>query len=154
MLLPSGTPPPPPVNRPDDDWMPFWDHVEFETAEFLFKGDQMSASKIDRLLNLWDLYRTIDSPPLGDVKWNCFQINTHSGERPDINVPSWMDNSYNVWFRDPWEVIRNMLANPMFTDEMDYHPYRKFSSSNDEHQWKDFMSGDWAWDQAVSFFSF
>ncbi|KAG1732554.1 hypothetical protein EDB19DRAFT_2003517 [Suillus lakei] len=164
VFLPPGTPPPPTVNRSDDDWMPFQNRTEFETAEFLFKDDQMSASKIDHLLNLWaatlakhndcppfadhrDLYSTIDSSPLGDVKWDCFQVQ-YSGEKPDIDVPSWMSNSYDVWFRDPQEVIRNMLANPMFADEMDYRQYREFSSSNDECQWKDFMSGDWAWDQA------
>ncbi|KAG1732804.1 hypothetical protein EDB19DRAFT_1896692 [Suillus lakei] len=144
--------------------MPFWNCTEFETAEFLFKDDQMSALKIDHLLNLWaatlakhndcppfadhrDLYSTIDSSPLGDVKWDCFQVQ-YSGEKPDIDVPSWMSNSYDVWFRDPWEVIRNTLANPMFADEMDYRPYHEFSSSNDECQWKDSMSGDWVWDQA------
>lgn len=170
MFLPPGTPPSPPVNRSDDDWMPFCDRVEFETAEFLFKDDQMSASKIDRLLNLWaatlakhsdrppfadhrDLYRTIDSSSLGDVKWDGFQVQ-YTGEKPDVDVPSWMSSSYDVWFRDPREVIRNMLANPMFAGEMDYCPYREFSSLNDERQWKDFMSGDWAWDQAVRFFSF
>jgi hypothetical protein len=65
-----------------------------------------------------------------------------------------MGNSYDVWFRDPQEVVCNMLANPMFADEMDYCPYCKFSSSNNEHQWKDFMLGDWAWDQAVCFLSY
>ncbi|KAG2053668.1 hypothetical protein BDR06DRAFT_982727 [Suillus hirtellus] len=84
---------------------------------------------------------------LGDVKWDSFQIQ-YTGKKPDIDVPSWMSSSYDVWFRDPWEVIQNMLANPIFTGEMDYCPYHKFSLSNDECQWKDFMSGDWAWDQA------
>ncbi|KAG1743668.1 uncharacterized protein EDB91DRAFT_1247159 [Suillus paluster] len=33
-------------------------------------------------------------------------------------------------------------------NEMDYQPYREFSTDNDECQWQDFMSGDWAWNQA------
>lgn len=42
-----------------------------------------------------------------------------------------------------------MLANPDYAKEFDYRPYREFSTDDDERQWKDFMSGDWAWDQAV-----
>ncbi|KAG2123897.1 hypothetical protein BD769DRAFT_1388978 [Suillus cothurnatus] len=84
--------------------------------------------------------------PIGDIRWDCFQVQ-YASEKPDINVPSWMGNSYDVWFRDPQEVVHNMLANLMFTDEMDYRPYCEFSSSNDECQWKDFTLGDLAWDQ-------
>ncbi|KAG0699688.1 hypothetical protein DFH29DRAFT_983453 [Suillus ampliporus] len=164
VFLPPGTPPPPPVNRPADDWTPFRDRVEFETAELLYIDNQMSATKIDRLLNLWaatlakhnnqppfadhqDLYHTIDSSALGEVKWESFQVQ-YSGEKPDVNVPSWMDNSFDVWFRDPREVVHNMLANPTYSDEINYRLYCEYASSNDERQWKDFMSGDWAWDQA------
>ncbi|KAF8833516.1 hypothetical protein BDN67DRAFT_985983 [Paxillus ammoniavirescens] len=42
----------------------------------------------------------------------------YTGERPEDNVLPWMDGTYEVWFRDS------------------------------EPQWKDFMSGDWVWQQA------
>ncbi|KAJ8579482.1 hypothetical protein M405DRAFT_895785, partial [Rhizopogon salebrosus TDB-379] len=157
-------PPSPPIARPTGDWAPFRDRIEFETAEFLYKRNQMSASQIDCLCNLWaatlakhndkppfadhrDLYQTIDSTPLGDVKWQNFSVQ-YSGEKPNTNIPPWMNDTYDVWFRDPHEVVRNMLANPMYADEMDYRLYREYARANDERQWKDFMSGDWAWDQA------
>ncbi|KAG1730440.1 hypothetical protein EDB19DRAFT_2011343 [Suillus lakei] len=41
-----------------------------------------------------------------------------------------------------------MLANPDYVEEFDYRPYHEFLTDSDEHQWRDFMSGDWAWDQA------
>ncbi|KAG1724585.1 uncharacterized protein EDB91DRAFT_1255178 [Suillus paluster] len=41
-----------------------------------------------------------------------------------------------------------MLANPAYSDEMDYRPYREYSTDGDERQFRDFMSADWAWDQA------
>ncbi|KAG1734437.1 uncharacterized protein EDB91DRAFT_1250958 [Suillus paluster] len=136
VFLPPGTPPPPPVNYPADDWTPFHDCVEFEMAELLYIDNQMSATKINRLLNLWaamlvkhndqppfadhqDLYCTIDSSALGEVKWENFQVQ-YSGEKPDVNILSWMNNSFDVWFRDPWEVVCNMLANPTYADEIDY----------------------------------
>ncbi|OAX31230.1 hypothetical protein K503DRAFT_656662, partial [Rhizopogon vinicolor AM-OR11-026] len=36
-FLPPGTLPSPPVAHPTNDWTPFWDHIEFEKAEFLYK---------------------------------------------------------------------------------------------------------------------
>ena len=94
--------------------MPFRNRVEFEAAEFLFCKDQMSASHIDALLDLWaatlekhndhppfanhrDLYQTIDSIPLGDVPWQSFAVK-FCGDKPDVNVPPWMNGSYDVWY--------------------------------------------------------
>ncbi|KAG1878456.1 hypothetical protein C8R48DRAFT_804965 [Suillus tomentosus] len=163
IYLPPGAPPPPPENVASDNWTPFRSRAEFETAEFLYTQNQMSAGQINRLLDLWastlakhndrppfadhhDLYAVIDSSPFGDVKWQCFTV-AYDGERPE-NPKPWMDDKYDVWFRDPREVTRNMLANSAYANEFDYRPYQEYSTENDQRQWKDFMSGDWAWDQA------
>jgi hypothetical protein len=37
----------------------------------------------------------------------------------------------------------------MYADEMDYWFYREYNLATDEHQWKDFMLADWAWDQVA-----
>jgi hypothetical protein len=52
-ILPPGTPPVPRVHPPPTDWTPFRSRIEFETAEFLFKKDQMSAGGINELMGLW-----------------------------------------------------------------------------------------------------
>ena len=52
--LPLNTPPPPRHKDHDsDDWTPYEDRIEFETAQFLYCRTQMSASNIDTLLDLW-----------------------------------------------------------------------------------------------------
>jgi Plavaka transposase len=126
----------------------------------------MSAGNIDTLLNLWastlfkyddhppfhdhkDLYDTIDATPLGDVPWESFSM-SYNGERPDDpeDVPAWMNDEFQVWYRDPRTVVRNMLSNPDFDGEIDYAPFRQFGDE-DERQYQDFMSGDWAWRHAV-----
>ncbi|KAG2109010.1 uncharacterized protein F5147DRAFT_576357, partial [Suillus discolor] len=94
-----------------------------------------------------DLYRMIDNTPLGDIKWQSFSAK-YTGTIPDEGALPWMEDSHEVWFCDPRDVIRNMLANPDFAAEMDLQPYREFATENDERQWKDFMSGDWSWAQA------
>jgi hypothetical protein len=43
-----------------------------------------------------------------------------------------------------------MLANLAYANEMDYRPYREYATDGDERQLRDFMSADWAWNQAVS----
>jgi hypothetical protein len=65
-----------------------------------------------------------------------------------------MDQPYDVWYCNPHKVVHSMLANPEYANEMDYQPYHEYSTDSDKHQWQDFMSGDWAWNQAVCFLLF
>ncbi|KAG1882730.1 hypothetical protein F4604DRAFT_1577018 [Suillus subluteus] len=95
-----------------------------------------------------DLHQVIDATQLGDVPWQGFSVQ-YTGERPE-NAPSWMDDEYDVWYRDPHLMAHNMLANPTYKKEIDYTPFREYDAANDTHRWKDFMSGDWAWQQAAS----
>jgi hypothetical protein len=92
--------------RPKTDWLPFESRLEFELAEFLFQKTEMSASRIDELLELWaasqlqytqsppfSSYRTIqkkiDNIPVGDVPWTSFQAR-YTGNLPVPNPPKWM----------------------------------------------------------------
>jgi Plavaka transposase len=147
-----------------DDWEPYQNRVEFELADFIYRRNQMSAGDIDDLLDLWaaslfkhndhppfadhnDMYSTIDATPRGDVAWESFTTE-YTGERPEGDIPPWMDAEYQVWFRDPLTVVKNMLANPDFDGEFDYTPFQEFDS-NGERQFQNFFSGDWVWEQAV-----
>ncbi|KAG1766909.1 hypothetical protein EV702DRAFT_1182237 [Suillus placidus] len=164
-FLPLGTPPCSLTEQSPDDWSPFRNRTEFETAEFLYSRAQMSAPNINTLLDLWaasllkhddqppfadhkDLHKTIDNIPIGGVNWQSFKIQ-YSGEKPAApDVPPWMNQQFDVWYRDPREVTRNILANPDYVNEFDYRPFREYSLDKDECRYQDFMSGDWAWQQA------
>ncbi|KAG1799081.1 uncharacterized protein BJ212DRAFT_1450297 [Suillus subaureus] len=164
-FFPPGTSPPPLTEKALDDWTPYKSHVKFELANYLFTKNQTPAHSIDHLLDIWaasliqagskatlfpdhcNVYRTIDNTPLGDVKWQSFSVK-YTGTIPDEGAPPWMADSHNVWFRDPCDVVRNMLANPDLAAEMDLQPYHEFATENNERQWQDFMSGDWGWAQA------
>lgn len=97
-----------------------------------------------------DMYSTIDSTALGDIPWESFTV-SYNGELPEANVPPWMTAEYTVWFRDPRQMLRDQLANPDFKDEIDFSPKRVFDKSG-KRKYKDLMSGNWAWKQAVSNF--
>ncbi|KAI0360029.1 hypothetical protein OH77DRAFT_1586687 [Trametes cingulata] len=161
--LAEGTPPPPRPHAAFGDWSPFDNRIEFELAEFLFKREQMSARSISVLMSLWaadvirlggrppfadyaELYATIDAITLGDVPWRCLKAG-YRGPRPTSDVPSWMDETYEIWYRDPRQIALRMLGNPDFDGEFDYAPYREFTRHGDR-RYCNFMSGNWAWLQA------
>jgi hypothetical protein len=165
--LEPGTPPPPFDNPAPTDWSPFSSRIEFETAEFLYKRNQMSAGDIDTLLELWaatlidagaappfsghrELYKTIDDAKVGEVPWESFHV-CYEGDVPGAasEPPSWMISDFEVWYRNPHDVVKNMLANRDFDNEMDAAPYRDYDTEG-SRQYQHFMSGDWAWRQAVA----
>jgi hypothetical protein len=164
-ILPDTPPPPCDSNDGPDDWTPYNSRLEFEVADFLFRQNQMSAGDINFLLSLWgasltihgdeppfanamDMYNTIDSTPLGSLAWESFSLQ-YNGARPVDNVPSWMEAEYDVWFRDPRILVHNLLSNPDFKSDFDYAPFQEHTSDG-THRFQDFMSGNWAWMQAVS----
>ncbi|KAG1901623.1 uncharacterized protein F5891DRAFT_1128048 [Suillus fuscotomentosus] len=147
-FVPHGTPPPPIPQKAPDDWSPYRNRIEFEVAEFVFKKCHMSAKNLDFLCDLMavSLAKHCDTPPFADHK-DLYNVIDYTGECPEV-VPPWMNDEFEVWYRDPHAMAHNILANPTFKDEIDYAPFREYNASDDTHRWKDFMSGDWAWQQA------
>ena len=163
--MPLDIPPPPrETNNGPDDWTPYGSRLEFETADFLYRRNQMSGSNINHLFDLWaaslashddtppfnrhtQMYETIDATPLGDVAWESFGLK-YNREFPGDEVPAWMTDEHEIWFRDPRELVQNLLSNPDFDGEFDYSPLQEYDAAGN-HRFQDFMSGDWAWEQAV-----
>lgn len=159
---------PPPARDSDqgpDNWTPYKSEIQFEAADFLYRRNQMSASDINFILNLWaaslavhgdeppfssasHMYKTIDSTPLGDVPWESVSLQ-YGGAQPEDNIPSWMKEGYDIWFRDPRALVHNILSNPDFESEFDYVPFQE-RTVDGIHRFCDFMSANWAWKQAVS----
>jgi hypothetical protein len=137
----------------------------------------MSGSNIDILMELWaaysalrdpsaqledmslnlnlspfsehrDMYSTIDAIPIGGVAWQSITL-SFDGPIPAENPPSWMKAGHTVWFREPRLLFKKMLENADFRDFFDYSPYRQYDM-HDQRRYENFMSGDWAWKQAVS----
>ncbi|KAI5988134.1 hypothetical protein EDC04DRAFT_2993249 [Pisolithus marmoratus] len=120
--------------------------------------------------NHTDLYHVIDSMSVGTVKWENFKIaykckcqdGQNTDEQDELidlaglggqdgqdepNAP-WMFDVYDVWYRDPHQVIHNLLRHTDIKDEMDFIPYQEFDATNKQRRWEDFMLGDWAWEEA------
>jgi hypothetical protein len=162
LLDPKTSPIVPPQHS--DNWTPYKHRIAFELADFLYRREQMSAGNADILLELWaaslashnesppfsdhqDLYNTIDATPIGGVPW---QSATLSYDGPCHDRPLlWMESEYTIWFRDPHLLFRNLLENPEFAGSFDYTPYQQYDNKG-KRRYEHFMSGNWAWKQAVS----
>ncbi|KAJ7065172.1 hypothetical protein C8F01DRAFT_1366212 [Mycena amicta] len=158
--LPPGSPPPPLPEQDPDDYTPFRDQVEFEFADFLYTDVEMPGKKVSRLAELLaamyqqdppfanhdDLLDTIDAIPHGDVPWETFSVK-YNGPFPQKGAtPSWMLETYEVWFRSPLAVFERQIGNPDFKDEIDWAPKRVYKDG--KRQYMDFFSGNWVWEQA------
>ena len=130
----------------------------------------MSAGDINIITGLWsaslaphhdsppfesakELYNMIDSTPLGDIPWQSCTLN-YKGSPPETlgpngESPPWTTADYDIWFRDARLLVQEMISNPDFAGEFDFAPYQEYSTDG-QHRFEDFMSGDWAWKQAVS----
>jgi len=151
------------------DWGSFRNRLRFEVADLLFRRVQMSGSHIDEILRLWtaslleidpnapgpfrnhwDLYETIDYSTLVDNPWMSFTL-SYGGKRPEMGpIPTWMTTPTEIWYRDPRQLIHDIVGSPDFRDEIDYVPYHEYVGHQNNHQFHDFFSGDWVWKQAVS----
>ncbi|KAG5640456.1 hypothetical protein DXG03_008589 [Asterophora parasitica] len=159
--LPPNTPPLPRAGeQPLDDYSLYGSRAEFELADFLYRKEQMSGKKIDKLMEIWatfsasndpdsntpspppfanaaDVYNTIDSTELGDIPWQAFLVK-YNGTLPDGTPPTSMTNSYEVWFRDPLKFLEDQIGNPDFNGEMDYAAYQVYGPDR-KRRFKDMM---------------
>ena len=83
-----------------------------------------------------------------DVAWQAFSVQYHGDIPNGSEVPCWKKESYDTWSRNPLKIAEAQLGNEDFACEMDYSPKRVFSEAG-RRQYSDFMSGNWAWQQAV-----
>jgi hypothetical protein len=55
---------------------------------------------------------------------------TYDGKQPaNGEVPEWMLSEHDVWFHDPHILIKNMLANLDYKDQVDYAPIQEFDDT-------------------------
>ncbi|KAI6040530.1 hypothetical protein EDC04DRAFT_2867574 [Pisolithus marmoratus] len=137
-FLPTGTQLEPHQPKPPNNWSPYSTRLKFKLADFIYMHNQMSAGNLNILLDLWaaslveagghpifsshtEMYQTIDSTQVRDVKWQFFAVK-YTGD-VEVDPAPWMHDEYDIWFWDPHKVIQNMLANPEFAKEMDYQPF-------------------------------
>lgn len=130
----------------------------------MYTDAELSQRRIDKLLELWaatliphndsppitnhrDLHQQIDAIELGSVSWENISLK-YNGPLPETTRrPEWMTREYDVWYRDPRQIIKNILARPELDGHVDYVAYQEFNG--EQRQYGNLMSGNWAWRQSV-----
>ena len=124
----------------------------------------MPEHQIDDLLQIWartlppeadplftsarNLYSTLDAIDLSEARWQSFSLSYNPKDGDSVNAP-WKSNEYDVWYRDPLDVLKGQLSNRDFANEMDFAPKIVIDQEKRTRRYQDFMSGEWAWEQAV-----
>ena len=72
------------------------------------------------------------------------------GEEAD-DTP-WKLKSYDIWYRDPREILKGQLSNHDFAGEIDFAAKKVIDVKMKICRFQDFMSGEWAWNQSVCTF--
>jgi hypothetical protein len=96
-----------------------------------------------------DMYETIDASEHGHVQWRSFSLSYKSEDLEEEMDAPWKQKPYDVWFREPREVLKMQLGNRDFAKDMDFAPKEVKDSKTHARRYRDFMSGRWAWRQAV-----
>ena len=150
-----------------DDFSPYGSRVQFEVADLIYHKVQMSSRHVDELCQLWaattggdppfaskeDLYDTIDATTTGNIPpWQCVSITMDVDANQDEPIAPWKTAAYEIYYRDPKAMLHSQLVNPDFKTELDVSPKWVFDQDN-KRIFKDFMSGNWAWQQAVCTYS-
>ena len=165
--LPPGFCPFPAKPPETHKWAPFDSQLDFEIADFLYRRNEMPQQQQNELLSLWnatlktadpnaklpfnnsqDVINRIDEISHGEVPWDFFDLG-YTGEIPDDDPPSWMQQKYRVWFRDALKEAESMLKNRDLDGKFDYVSYKEYDEDGGR-RYGDFMSGDWAWKQSVN----
>jgi hypothetical protein len=165
-FIPNGTPPLPWDDRAPEDFSPFQNREAYQLADLLYRRNQMPEHQIDDLLQIWaqtlpleedellftsvrDLYATLDSIDLANIRWQSFSLSYKPKDGATGVDATWKSNEYDVWYRDPHEVLKAQLSNRDFANEMDFAPKVVVDKDKRTRRYQDFMSGEWAWEQAA-----
>ena len=111
----------------------------------------MSSLDLSPFFDHKDIYGTINAIPIGGVPWQSISL-SYDGPIPK-NSSSWTNTEHMLWFRDPCLLFKNMLDNPDFQNLIDYAPLWQYDT-DDQHSYQNFVSGNWAWKQAVTLLIF
>ena len=109
------------------DFSPFSSREAFLVSDLLFWHNEMPREQMNDLMQycartlpvghdppfvgIDNLLEMIDSIQLSHVPWKSFTVSYQPKEGEDANDGPWKLKSYDIWYCDPQEVLKNQLSN-------------------------------------------
>jgi hypothetical protein len=90
--------------------------------------------------------KKVDDLPTGPG-WNC-ELVTVTGNTCGENGEM-MTEELELWFRDPVEIVRDLIGNPMFKEHMAYAPEKAYQDKGDVRIFDEMWTGNWWWETQV-----
>ncbi|KZP05730.1 hypothetical protein FIBSPDRAFT_666170, partial [Athelia psychrophila] len=144
------------IDQKDPILGPFESDEEWELAKWLVKNTgHKQAEQFLKLPIIQDrvspsfmtkdmLLDAIDDLPRG-VGWTYQQVTMHGDVEDDAG--KCMTEEVELWYRDPVEVVRELMGNPMFRDVMKYAPEQVFrDEERDEQVVNEMWTASWWWE--------
>ncbi|THU86074.1 hypothetical protein K435DRAFT_805378 [Dendrothele bispora CBS 962.96] len=140
-----------------EPWAPFQTEKEWELAHWLM-GSGVSQKKIDEFCklkviqedvkpsyhNARSLLKFIDNIERGP-EFQCTPIKLE-GDIVDSNGHA-QTETLELWHRDPVEVIKDLMGNPVFRGHQQYAPVQHFrNKERTDREYSEMWTGDWWWD--------
>ncbi|KAH7904046.1 hypothetical protein BJ138DRAFT_1019687 [Hygrophoropsis aurantiaca] len=134
---------------------PFKDEGEWELAKWLIKNVGHNQAEVflklpivrDRVAasyhNKTTFLDAIDSLPPG-VDWNMEEIKL-LGDLKDENGQQ-LTETLELWYRDPVQIVRELMGNPMFKDVMAYAPEKLYEDEDANNEViNEMWTAEWWW---------
>ncbi|EJD45508.1 hypothetical protein AURDEDRAFT_64485, partial [Auricularia subglabra TFB-10046 SS5] len=142
--------------RGETPYAPFADADEWEFAHWIAKSG-LSHGEIDKLLKLRktqgmnvsfknsrEYFKRIDSLPRGR-EWMLKRLKLR-GDLLDAQGKPLIEK-LELWFRNPVEIISDLLANPAFADRIDFEPVRVWLDElKTKRVYGEANTGNWWWE--------
>ena len=91
---------------------------------------------------------TVDELPRG-IDWHCKEI-CQQGDIIGLDGKP-LEETLEVWFRDPVDCIRELIGNPTFRDHLIYAPQKLYTdNSHTTRRIDEMWTADWWWRTQVS----
>ncbi|KAG8939336.1 hypothetical protein FRC03_006360 [Tulasnella sp. 419] len=147
------------IKSGQEPWFPFADRQEWELAEWLTTSG-VSQTDIDKYLKLkitrertipsfknnYALQKMMDTLPTGP-KFKCKVFHAIGDLTDEDDKP--LTEELELWYRDPLEVIREIMSNVMLADKMHYKPVKVFDASGSVRFYDEMWTAAWWWDVQV-----
>ncbi|PBK89361.1 hypothetical protein ARMGADRAFT_1047237 [Armillaria gallica] len=134
---------------------PFKDDNEWELAKWLIHNVGHSAAEeflklpIPQFKTKQQLYDQIDELPQGKgIHWRCEEFDCEGDilDKRDSSGRKMKTEHLEMWYRDPIEIVRELLGNPIFKDVMAYAPIQLFTDAEGKEQvFNEMWTGEWWW---------
>ncbi|KAF9548524.1 hypothetical protein CPC08DRAFT_648414 [Agrocybe pediades] len=140
----------------ENEWAPFRDKEEWELARWL--SARVGHTGIEEYLALpivqkrmglsfnskYTYLKKLDQLPKGPA-WKCHLVTAEGDLLDEDGNP--MKEELELWFRDPIECVRELMADPNFKEHTSFAPERVYSDKEGVNRIYDEMwTGDWWWE--------